>query len=120
MKEMKCLEEQLEILNNQETNLNNYSMRINQLEALLIKNKIPFSNLPKLKKNEDNDKNYLPYEAETNYKQFDNKPLVMLSSEEKINELRGIISEQEHKINYYDIMLKKLMNTVNHGKVNLN
>ena len=44
----------------------------------------------------------------------------MLSSEEKINELRGIISEQEHKINYYDIMLKKLMNTVNHGKVNLN
>ena len=68
------LEEQLEILNDQETNLNNYSMRINQLEALLIKNKIPFSNLPKLKKNEDNDKNYLPYEAETNYKQFDNKP----------------------------------------------
>ena len=37
---MKCLEEQLEILNNQETNLNNYSMRINQLEALLMKNKI--------------------------------------------------------------------------------
>ena len=115
------LEEQLEILNDQETNLNNYSMRINQLEALLIKNKIPFSNLPKLKKNEDNDKNYLPYEAETNHKQFDNKPLVMLSSEEKINELRGIISEQENKINYYDVMLKKLMNTVNpDGKVNLN
>ena len=115
------LEEQLEILNDQETNLNNYSMRINQLEGLLIKNKIPFSNLPKLKKNEDNDKNYLPYEAETNYKQFDNKPLVMLSSEEKVNELRGIISEQENKINYYDVMLKKLMNTVNpDGKVNLN
>ena len=76
MKEMKCLEEQLEILNNQETNLNNYSMRINQLEALLMK-------FAKLKKNEDNDKNYLPYEGETNYKQFDNKPLVMLSSEEK-------------------------------------
>ncbi len=115
------LEEQLEILNDQETNLNNYAMRINQLEALLIKNKIPFSNLPKLKKNEDNDKNYLPYEAETNYKQFDNKPLVMLSSEEKVNELRGIISEQENKINYYDVMLKKLMNTVNpDGKVNLN
>lgn len=83
MKEMKYLEEQLEILNDQETNLNNYSMRINQLEALLIKNKIPFSNLPKLKKNEDNDKNYLPYEGETNYNQFDNKPLVMISSEEK-------------------------------------
>ena len=40
MKEMKFLEEQLEILNDQETNLNNYSMRINQLEVLLIKNKI--------------------------------------------------------------------------------
>ena len=123
MKEMKYLEEQLEILNDQETNLNSYSMRINQLEALLIKNKIPFSNLTKLKKlknNEDNNKNYLPYEGETNYNQFDNKPLVMISSEEKINDLRGIISEQEHKINYYDIMLKKLMNTVNHGKVNLN
>ena len=47
---MKYLEEQLEILNEQETNLNSYSMRINQLEALLIKNKIPFSNSPKLKK----------------------------------------------------------------------
>ena len=35
MKEMKYLEEQLEILNNQE-----YSMRINQLEVLLMKNKI--------------------------------------------------------------------------------
>ena len=34
------LEEQLEILNDQETNLNSYSMRINQLEALLMKNKI--------------------------------------------------------------------------------
>ncbi len=40
MKEMKFLEEQLEILNDQETNLNNYSMRINQLEVLLMKNKI--------------------------------------------------------------------------------
>ena len=34
------LEEQLEILNDQETNLNSYSMRINQLEVLLMKNKI--------------------------------------------------------------------------------
>ena len=34
----------------------------------------------------------------------------MLSSEEKVNELRGIISEQENKITYYDVMLKKLMN----------
>ena len=33
----------------------------------------------------------------------------MLSSEEKINELRGIISEQENKINFFDVMLKKLM-----------
>ena len=84
--------------------IKNYSMRINQLEALLMKNQI------RLKKNEDNDKNYLPYEGETNYKQFDNKPLVMLSSEEKINELRGIISEEENKSNFYNVMLKKLMN----------
>ncbi len=76
--------------------------------------------MPKLKNIEDNDKNYLPYEGETNYKQFNNKPLVMLSSEEKINELRGIISEQENKSNFYNVMLKKLMNTMNHGKVNLN
>ena len=76
--------------------------------------------MPKLKKNEDNDKNYLPYEGETNYNQFDNKPLVMISSEEKINDLRGIISEQENKSNFYNVMLKKLMNTMNHGKVNLN
>ena len=45
----------------------------------------------------------------------------MLSSEEKINELRGIISEQENKINYHDVMLKKLMNTVNpDGMIDLN
>ena len=44
----------------------------------------------------------------------------MISSEEKINDLRGIISEQENKSNFYNVMLKKLMNTMNHGKVNLN
>ena len=38
----------------------------------------------------------------------------MLLSVEKINELRGLIYEQEHKIYYYDIMPKRLMNTVKH------
>ena len=34
---------------------------------------------------------YLPYEAETNSKQFEGRPIIMLSSKEKINELRSII-----------------------------
>ena len=118
------LEEQLDIYDNQDDNFNNISKRINQLEALLIKNKIPLPeniNKGNLNKNDDNNKNYLPYEAETNIKQLDNHPLIMLSPNEKINELRGIISEQENKINYHDVMLKKLMNTVNpDGMVDLN
>ena len=118
------LEEQLDIYDNQDDNFNNITKRINQLEALLIKNKIPLPeniNKGNINKNDDNNKNYLPYEAETNYKQFDNQPLIMLSPNEKINELRGIISEQENKINYHDVMLKKLMNTVNpDGMIDLN
>ncbi len=118
------LEEQIDIYDNQDNNFNNISKRINQLEGLLIKNKIPLPeniNKGNLNKNDINNKNYLPYEAETNIKQFDNQPLIMLSPNEKINELRGIISEQENKINYHDVMLKKLMNTVNpDGMVDLN
>jgi hypothetical protein len=93
------LEEQIYLFDNQDDLLSNYYKRINQLEALLIKNKIPLpENLNKV--NFSNKKN---------------------NDDEKINQLREIISQQENKINYNDVMIKKLMNTVNNdGKVDLN
>jgi kinesin family protein 3/17 len=93
------LEEQIYLFDNQDDILSNYYKRINQLEALLIKNKIPLpENLNKV--NFSNKKN---------------------NDDEKINQLREIISQQENKINYNDVMIKKLMNTVNNdGKVDLN
>ena len=93
------LEEQIYLFDNQDDVLSNYYKRINQLEALLIKNKIPLpENLNKV--NFSNKKN---------------------NDDETINQLREIITEQENKINYNDVMIKKLMNTVNNdGKVDLN
>ena len=67
------LEEQLDIYDNQDDNFNNITKRINQLEALLIKNKIPLPeniNKGNINKNDDNNKNYILYEAEANYKKF--------------------------------------------------
>jgi len=93
------LEEQILLFDNQDDVLSNYYKRINQLEALLIKNKIPLpENLNKV--NFNNKKN---------------------NDDETINQLREIITQQENKINYNDVMIKKLMNTVNNdGKVDLN
>ena len=45
----------------------------------------------------------------------------MLSSKEKINELRSIISEQENKIHFLDLVSQKFINTMNHdGKIDIN
>ena len=126
------LQEEIETFEDIEENNNLLSSRINQLEAILIKNKIPLPPQTTINNNSNNknnnnninspssskkkygsDKTYLPYEAENNYKQFENQPLIMLSPDEKVNELRNIIQEQENKINFLDNLSQKFMNTLN-------
>ena len=126
------LQEEIETYEDIEENNNLLSSRINQLEAILIKNKIPLPPQTTINNNSNNknnnnninspssskkkygsDKTYLPYEAENNYKQFENQPLIMLSPDEKVNELRNIIQEQENKINFLDNLSQKFMNTLN-------
>ena len=90
--------------------------RIIILENILTEKKIPFNinmdNSITLKKNQNFSSSYLPYEVETNSKEFEGKPIIMLSSKEKINELRSIISEQENKIHFLDLVSQKFINLI--------
>ena len=99
--------------------------RIIILENILTEKKIPFNinmdNSITLKKNQNFSSSYLPYEVETNSKEFEGKPIIMLSSKEKINELRSIISEQENKIHFLDIVSQKFINLMNSdGNIDVN
>ena len=121
------LQEELESTEKNEQGLRN---RVQLLENILTEKKIPFSmdnynynNINVFKKNNIGNfsSSYLPYEAETNSKQFEGRPIIMLSSKEKINELRSIISEQENKIHFLDLVSQKFINTMNHdGKIDIN
>ena len=121
------LQEELESTEKNEQGLRN---RVQLLENILTEKKIPFSmdnynynNINVFKKNNTGNfsSSYLPYEAETNSKQFEGRPIIMLSSKEKINELRSIISEQENKIHFLDLVSQKFINTMNHdGKIDIN
>ena len=121
------LQEELESTEKNEQGLRN---RVQFLENILTEKKIPFlidnynyNNVNNYKKNATGNfsSSYLPYEAETNSKQFEGRPIIMLSSKEKINELRSIISEQENKIHFLDLVSQKFINTMNHdGKIDIN
>ena len=124
------LQEQLASTEKNEQGLRN---RVNFLENILTEKKIPYkiddfsyNNINVFKKNNYSNLNnfsssYLPYEAETNSKQFEGRPIIMLSSKEKIKELRSIISEQENKIHFLDLVSQKFINTMNHdGKIDIN
>ena len=124
------LQEELESTEKNEQGLRN---RVQFLENILTEKKIPFliddynyNNINYFKKNNTGNygnfsSSYLPYEAETNSKQFEGRPIIMLSSKEKINELRSIISEQENKIHFLDLVSQKFINTMNHdGKIDIN
>ena len=105
-------------LENSEKNEKNLQHRIQILEQILTEKKIPFNinsldNNSSLKKNQNFSSSYLPYEVETNSKEFEGRPIIMLSSKEKINELRSIISEQENKIHFLDIVSQKFINLMN-------
>ena len=50
---------------------------------------------------------YIPYEVEKNQKDFEDKPVTMLTSDEKIKELNYIVKEQEVSLYYYIIYRKK-------------
>ena len=99
--------------------------RIIILENILTEKKIPFNinmdNSLTLKKNQNFSSSYLPYEVEINSKEFEGKPIIMLSSKEKINELKSIISEQENKIHFLDIVSQKFINLMNSdGNIDIN
>ena len=124
------LQEQLASTEKNEQGLRN---RVHFLEKILTEKKIPYkiddfnyNNINVFKKNNYSNFNnfsgsYLPYEAETNSKQFEGRPIIMLSSKEKIKELRSIISEQENKIHFLDLVSQKFINTMNHdGKIDIN
>ena len=124
------LQEQLASTEKNEQGLRN---RVNFLENILTEKKIPYkiddfnyNNINVFKKNNYSNLNnfsssYLPYETETNSKQFEGRPIIMLSSKEKIKELRSIISEQENKIHFLDLVSQKFINTMNHdGKIDIN
>ena len=124
------LQEQLSSTEKNEQGLRN---RVNFLENILTEKKIPYkiddfnyNDINVFKKNNYSyfnnfSSSYLPYEAETNSKQFEGRPIIMLSSKEKIKELRSIISEQENKIHFLDLVSQKFINTMNHdGKIDIN
>ena len=115
------LEQEKENLEKNEKVLQN---RIIILENILTEKKIPFNinldNTSSLKKNQNFSSSYLPYEVESNSKEFEGRPIIMLSSKEKINELRSIISEQENKIHFLDLVSQKFINLINQdGNVDL-
>ena len=113
-------------LENSEKNEKNLINRVQILEQILTEKKIPFNlnsldNNSSLKKNQNFSSSYLPYEVETNSKEFEGRPIIMLSSKEKINELRSIISEQENKIHFLDIVSQKFINLMNSdGNIDIN
>ena len=112
------LQEEIE---NNEKNEQKLNERIDFLENILTEKKIPFSFNNNNKKSSGLSTSYLPYEAEINSKQFEGRPIIMLSSKEKINELRSIITEQENKIHFLDMVSQKFINTMNHeGKIDIN
>jgi kinesin family protein 3/17 len=121
------LQEELESAEKNEQGLKN---RVQLLENILTEKKIPiliddynYNNINLFKKNNSNNfsNSYLPYEAEINSKEYEGRPIIMLSSKEKIKELKSIISEQENKIHFLDLVSQKFINTMNQdGKVNIN
>ncbi len=113
------------LVENSEKNEKNLQNRVQILEQILTEKKIPFNinydNNSSLKKNQNFSSSYLPYEVETNSKEFEGRPIIMLSSKEKINELRSIISEQENKIHFLDIVSQKFINLMNSdGNIDIN
>lgn len=96
----------------QEDQLEFRNERVVLLENILRRNNIPFpediNNITNTTKiNRKNENVYLPYDVEKNQKDFDNIPISMLNSEEKIKELTNILKEQE--VGFYLIIRKKQM-----------
>ena len=65
------------------------------------------------------DKVYFPYEAEKNGKEYENQPITLLSPEEKIRELKNIVTEQEREIQILKLVSEKFMNSVDTRKTNV-
>ena len=125
--ELAQLQEELETFEKIEEINEKLKNRIELLEYILTENKIPFP-LDNLNYNKNyfsfkkkNNQLYLPYEAENNSKQYEGKPITMLSADEKINELKNIINEQENKIHFLNLVSQKFINNINQdGKIDIN
>ena len=128
--ELAQLQEELEAFEKIDEINEKLKNRIELLEYILTENKIPFTldNLNYNKNNKNyfsfkkkNNQSYLPYEVENNSKQYEGKPIIMLSADEKISELKNIINEQENKIHFLNLLSQKFINTVNQdGKIDIN
>jgi len=105
----------------QEDLVENKNQRIFVLENILKRNNLPvpsesINNLEKEKFNRGKlDKIHIPYNNEKNGRDFENSPMTLLSSDEKIRELRSIIKDQEKEINILKILSQKFINHSNNS-----
>lgn len=100
----------------QEEFIESKNQRIYLLENILARNNIRIPDDINKEKHTYNsrgklDKVYIPHEAEKNFKDFENAPMTLLSSEEKIRELKNIVNDQEKEINILKIVSQKFINS---------
>lgn len=107
----------------QEEVIENKNQRVLLLENIMRRNniRIPDDNFNQVEKEKNYtrgklDKVYLPYEAEKNGKEYENTPITLLSSDEKIRELKNIMKEQEKEINILKIVSQKFINSTQGNK----
>ena len=122
-------EDLIEKMENYIFNINNFINENNILLPENLKKENEFFNKNNINKNFNNDNNnnnninnninrkkYLPYEMEKNHfnnnkNDFDNTPLIMLNSDEKIKELKQILKEQENQINILKLVSQKFISS---------
>ncbi len=107
----------------QEEVVENKNQRVLLLENILRRNnlRIPDDNCNKIAgfaRNKSDNKVYLPYEVEKNGREFENAPMMMMSPDEKMKELKNIVKEQEKEINILKIVSQKFINSNSEGSGN--
>ena len=94
---------------------------IDELENILEENKISYKkdssnykiNLTIPSTQSARNKIYIPYEAEKNGKEYSDKTIPLLSSEEKIKELNDIVSNKDKEITLLKRISEKIFDTSN-------
>lgn len=110
----------------QEDLISNKSDRVSILEKLLRRSNLPVpdeimnaqhSYCKNSSRYQDN-KLYIPFEVEQNQAEYENKPVSMLTSDEKVKELTYIIKEQEKEVSVLRILSQRLINQANESNPN--